>query len=80
MVARGVSRLLVASGKSVSTESVGVVRGMVTCMICGHEAGATAAVAADLKTTRAAAEERRKWGVHPHAFCAEILALAGGHP
>ena len=38
--------LLVASAKSVSTDPVGIIRGMTGCMICGQAAGAASALAA----------------------------------
>jgi len=42
----GCDNLLVASGKSVSTEPAGLVRGMTGCMICGQAAGVASALAA----------------------------------
>lgn len=46
MVPKEVDNLLVASGKSVSTEPQGLVRGMSTCMVLGQAAGTAAALAA----------------------------------
>ncbi|UCH33500.1 MAG: FAD-dependent oxidoreductase [Armatimonadota bacterium] len=45
MLPRDVARILVASGKTVSTEPRGVVRAMVSCMALGQAAGAAAALA-----------------------------------
>ncbi len=42
----GCDNLLVGSGKSVSTVSPGMLRGMSTCMICGQAAGVASALAA----------------------------------
>jgi hypothetical protein len=42
----GCENLLVASGKSVSTERIGMLRSMGGCMICGQASGAAAALAA----------------------------------
>lgn len=47
MVPERVEGLLVASGKSVSTEGPGLLRGMSTCMVLGQGAGTAAALAAD---------------------------------
>jgi len=41
----GCTNLVVASGKSVSTERIGMLRSMVGCMICGQAAGGAAAIA-----------------------------------
>ena len=46
MVPREVEGLLVASGKSVSTEPVGLIRGMSCCMTLGEAAGVAAALGA----------------------------------
>ena len=46
LVPRGPDNLLVASGKSASTEPAGVTRGMVACMTCGQAAGVASAIAA----------------------------------
>ena len=51
MVPKEVDNLLVASGKSVSCEPQGLVRGMSTCMVLGQAAGAAAALAAANATT-----------------------------
>lgn len=51
MVPKEVDNLLVASGKSVSCEPQGLVRGMSTCMVLGQAAGAAAALAAASATT-----------------------------
>jgi len=40
------THLLVASGKSVSCQGQGLIRGMSTCMVCGQAAGVTAALSA----------------------------------
>jgi hypothetical protein len=45
-VPRGAENLLVASGKSVSTERIGLLRNMVACMMCGQATGVAAALAA----------------------------------
>lgn len=47
MVPRDVERLIVASGKTVSTEPRGILRGQVNCMALGHAAGVAAALAAN---------------------------------
>ena len=44
LLPRGVENLLVASGKSVSTEPIGELRSMVQCMVCGQAAGVAAAI------------------------------------
>jgi len=46
MVPKEIDNLLVASGKSVSAEPRGVIRGMACCMILGQGAGTAAALAA----------------------------------
>lgn len=46
MVPREVQGLLVASGKSVSTDPVGLIRGMCPCMLLGEAAGVAAALGA----------------------------------
>jgi hypothetical protein len=46
LVPRGVDNLIVASGKSVSTDPRGAVRGQIPCYVLGQAAGAAAAVAA----------------------------------
>jgi len=46
MIPKKVDNLLVASGKSVSCQPMGLVRGMSTCMVLGQAAGAAAALAA----------------------------------
>jgi hypothetical protein len=45
LLPRGVSNLLVASGKSISAQPQGLLRGMSTCMLLGQSAGVAAAVA-----------------------------------
>ena len=45
LVPRGPDNLLVASGKSASTEPVGITRGMAACMTCGQAAGVASAIA-----------------------------------
>jgi hypothetical protein len=47
MVPHGVPGLLVASGKTVSTDPRGLLRAEVTCMVLGQAAGAAAALAAE---------------------------------
>ncbi len=44
-VPKGCEDLLVASGKTVGTDSRALIRGMPACMVCGQGAGAAAAVA-----------------------------------
>jgi len=51
MIPQKVENLLVASGKSVSTDIRGIVRGQVPCYVLGQAAGAAAAVAARNGTT-----------------------------
>ncbi|NLG48609.1 MAG: FAD-dependent oxidoreductase [Chloroflexi bacterium] len=51
MVPKEVENLLVASGKSVSTEPQGLIRGMSTCMVLGQAAGAAAALCAQQGVT-----------------------------
>jgi hypothetical protein len=46
MIPAGVEKLLVASGKTVSTEPRGILRGQVPCMALGQAAGVAAALAA----------------------------------
>jgi hypothetical protein len=46
MLPQGVDNLIVASGKSVSTDPRGLVRGQIPCYVLGQAAGAAAAVAA----------------------------------
>jgi hypothetical protein len=46
LIPRGVTRLVVASGKTASTEPRGLLRGQVACMALGHAAGVAAALAA----------------------------------
>lgn len=46
MFPQRVEGLLVASGKSVSTKPIGLLRGMTTCILLGHAAGVAAALAA----------------------------------
>jgi hypothetical protein len=50
MIPRGVDNLVVASGKSVSTQPRGLVRGQVPCYVLGQAAGVAAAVTAASKT------------------------------
>lgn len=45
MLPQGVSNLVVASGKSVSTQPRGLIRGQVSCYVLGQGAGAAAATA-----------------------------------
>ena len=52
-VPTGCENLLVASGKSVSTERIGILRGMSRCMLCGHAAGVAAALGAGTATPAA---------------------------
>jgi hypothetical protein len=54
MVPKEVENLLTASGKSVSTDPVGMIRGISSCMMLGEAAGVAAALGA-------------KQGVSPHA-------------
>lgn len=51
MVPKEIEGVLVASGKSVSTEPVGIVRGMSRCMTLGEAAGVAAAIAAGSQTS-----------------------------
>ncbi len=46
MVPRGITGLLVGSGKSVDTQPRGIIRGMTGCMICGQAAGVACALGA----------------------------------
>ena len=46
LVPRGAERILIGSGKSVSTEPIGALRSMAGCMICGQAAGTASALAA----------------------------------
>jgi hypothetical protein len=46
LLPRGIDNLVVGSGKSVSCQPQGIIRGMSGCMIVGQGAGAAAALAA----------------------------------
>jgi len=83
-VPQGCENLLVASGKSVSTEPIGVLRSMGGCMICGQATGVAAALGARSQTdpakvgTRAMQKELVRQGVYlgPEERLRE-LGLAG---
>jgi len=51
MLPQKVENLVVASAKSVSTETRGAIRGQVMCYVCGQAGGVAAALAAQLGTT-----------------------------
>ena len=52
-VPKGCENLLVASGKSVSTERMAILRGMSRCMLCGHATGVAGALGARANTPAA---------------------------
>jgi len=58
MLPQSVENLLVGSGKSISCQPQGLIRGMATCMVVGQAAGAAAALAAKRLTTPRALDVR----------------------
>ncbi|NLF03020.1 MAG: FAD-dependent oxidoreductase [Anaerolineales bacterium] len=59
LLPRGVENLLVGSGKSVSCDPQGLVRGMAGCMVVGQAAGVAAALAAEARVTPRALDVTR---------------------
>lgn len=79
MIPKGLNNVIVASGKSASTEPRAILRGQASCLLLGQAAGAAAALAATHNTTSRDIEtpDLQRTLLHQNVYLGDEARLAG---